>query len=62
LIEQIDRLATQAQRLAQSSGGMVNPSYFGGIRSASSMACGDLDRLGLWDRSKELVPAKEAST
>ena len=47
LIEQMHALCARGARLAEASGGLVNPSYFRGAASAMTMAAGDLDQKGL---------------
>lgn len=47
LIERLNSLAAQAERLATASGGLVNPSHFRGMQAMATMAMGDLDSKGL---------------
>jgi hypothetical protein len=56
LIEQINGLTLQAERLAVASGGLVDPKYFRGARAAMQLAAGDLDQKGLLDRKQDAAP------
>jgi hypothetical protein len=56
LIEQINGLTQQAERLAVASGGLVDPKYFRGAKSMMQMAAGDLDQKGLLDRKQDTAP------
>lgn len=47
LIEQINGMATRAEKLAQASGGMVDPKWFRGVQTCVGMAAGDLEQKGL---------------
>ena len=47
LIEESNRLLIEAEKVANSSGGLINPKYFRGARSMLQMAAGDLDQKGL---------------
>ena len=53
LIEQIDAMALRAERLAIASGTLVDPKWFRGARASISMAAGDLDQKGLWQRAAQ---------
>lgn len=48
IIEQIDGMCLRAERLATSSGGMVDPGRFRAGRAAMRLAAGDLDQKGLF--------------
>lgn len=47
LIEQMQQMCERGERLASSSGGLVNPTWFRGASSAMVGAAGDLDQKGL---------------
>jgi hypothetical protein len=53
LIEQLQDLSRRAERLASSSGGLVDPGYFRACHTAAVMAAGDLDSKGLLLRKVE---------
>jgi len=46
LLEQLQRLAAGAERLAANSG-LVSPGYFRGMQTMVAMASGELDQKGL---------------
>lgn len=65
LIEQINTLTQQGERLAVASGDLVNPTFFRSARAAMQLAAGDLDQKGLLDRPQDAAPGAkpaEAST
>lgn len=47
LIERLHGLAVRGERLAQASGGMVDPMWFRSVQASMNMAAGDLDTKGL---------------
>ena len=47
LIEESNRLLIEAEKVANSSGDLVDAKYFRGARSMMQMAAGDLDQKGL---------------
>lgn len=50
LIEESNRLLIEAEKVANSSGDLVDAKYFRGARSMMQMAAGDLDQKGLLER------------
>jgi hypothetical protein len=48
LIVQINAMCQQGERLAASSGGLVDQKWFGAARTSMGLACGDLQQKGLW--------------
>lgn len=60
LIGQLQGMLQRAERLAQSSGGLVQPKWFAGAIGLMTMAAGDLDEKGLLLRKEEpITPAPE---
>lgn len=47
VIEQLARIASRGERLAQCSGGLVDAKWFRSAHAMASMAAGDLDQQGL---------------
>lgn len=47
IIAALQGMLERGARLAEASGGMVNPTYFRGAMTAMTMAAGELDQKGL---------------
>lgn len=47
LMAQLSGMARRGERLAQASGGMVDPMWFRAVQSSMAGAAGDLDSKGL---------------
>lgn len=58
ILESIQGLAIRGERLAEASGGIVDPVWFRGMQTSVTMAAGDLHQKGLLSAAE---PAKETA-